>query len=157
MFCVQCGTAIEAAQRFCPGCGKPAGPVAPVVARSRLAVHLRLLAFLWFALSAVRLIPGLILLSIFGSVESILPPDVPAFVYPIIRMVAWLFIGSAGIGLIAGWALLQRMPWARMLTLVLGLLSLIDIPFGTAIGIYTLWVLVPGESEAEYRRISQPA
>jgi hypothetical protein len=40
---------------------------------------------------------------------------------------------------------------------VMGLLSLVDIPFGTAVGIYTLWVLAPSESEAEYRLISQTA
>jgi hypothetical protein len=34
---------------------------------------------------------------------------------------------------------------------------LIDIPFGTAIGIYSLWVLLPAESEQEYRTMSQAA
>jgi hypothetical protein len=72
-----------------------------------------------------------------------------------VRMIAYLFLGSAAVGCIAGWGLLQRLPWARTLAIVLGLLSLIDIPFGTVIGIYTLWVLVPAESEAEYSRVSQ--
>ena len=163
MFCVQCGTTIEAGQSFCPGCGRPAGdappPVPPpaVPAQSRVSGNLRLLAFLWLAISVIRLIPGLVMLTIFSSVASFLPPDVPTFVYSIIQMVAYLFIGFAAIGLVAGWGLLQRLPWARTLALVLGLLSLIDIPLGTAIGIYTLWVLAPGDSEAEYRRISQPA
>lgn len=159
MFCVHCGSALVAGEPFCPRCGKPAGgvptPAAP--APSRLSGNLRLLGFLWIALSVLRLVPGLILLSIFGSIESFLPQDVPAFIYPIMHFVAYLFIGSAGVGFLAGWGLLQRQPWARMLGIVLGLLSLIDIPFGTAIGIYTLWVLVPAASEEEYRRITQPA
>ncbi len=157
MFCTQCGGTLEAGQRFCPGCGKPTGTAAPLQAQSRLARNLRPLAFLVFALSALRLIPGLTLLSIFGSIESVLPPDVPAFVYPIVRMIAYLFIAGAAVGFVAGWGLLQRLPWARMLAIVLGLLSLIDIPFGTAIGIYTLWVLAPAESEAEYRQIAHAA
>jgi hypothetical protein len=33
-------------------------------------------------------------------------------------------------------------------------LSLFDVPFGTALGIYTLWVLLPARSEEEFRQIS---
>ena len=45
-------------------------------------------------------------------------------------------------GLAAGYGLLKRRPWARMLTLVLGILNLVNIPVGTAMGVYTLWVLL---------------
>lgn len=38
-----------------------------------------------------------------------------------------------------------------MLTIVLAFLALFNIPFGTALGIYTLWVLLPAESDEEYR------
>jgi hypothetical protein len=41
-----------------------------------------------------------------------------------------------------------------MLVIVLGVISLIEVPFGTALGIYTLWVLLPAQSEAEYRQLS---
>jgi hypothetical protein len=44
-------------------------------------------------------------------------------------------------GIIAGYGLLKRRPWARMVAIVLGLLGLVNMPFGTALGIYTLWVL----------------
>jgi hypothetical protein len=57
------------------------------------------------------------------------------------------------LGIIAGWGLLERQSWARVLALVLGFLSLIHMPFGTAIGVYTLWVLLPGPSEIEYRQM----
>jgi hypothetical protein len=68
--------------------------------------------------------------------------------------VGYLFIGGAAVGLIAGWGLLARQPWARTLAIVLGSLSLFDVPFGTALGIYTLWVLLPARSEEEFRQIS---
>ena len=60
-------------------------------------------------------------------------------------------------GIAAGWGLLQRQPWARMLAIVLGCISLFDMPFGTALGIYTLWVLLPAKSEEEYRQIAKAA
>jgi hypothetical protein len=42
-----------------------------------------------------------------------------------------------------------------MTAIVLGILALFHPPFGTALGIYTLWVLLPTESAAEYDRMSQ--
>jgi len=49
--------------------------------------------------------------------------------------------------------LLQREPWARTLAVILGFVSLFfNIPFGTALGIYTLWVLLPAESDVAYER-----
>jgi hypothetical protein len=39
-----------------------------------------------------------------------------------------------------------------VVAIVFGCIALIHFPFGTALGIYTLWVLLPAESEQEYRR-----
>src|SRR6266853_4707274 len=122
--------------------------------QGRLAGHMRLLAILWFAVSAFRMIPGIVLLTMFGSDARFLPPDVPGFVTGILQTVGFLFVGGAAVGLIAGWGLLERQPWARTLAIVLGAFSLLDVPFGTALGIYTLWVLLPAQSEEEFRQIS---
>lgn len=45
-------------------------------------------------------------------------------------------------GLIGGIGILKRFQWARILTLVIGFLYLLIIPFGTMLGIYTAWVLL---------------
>jgi hypothetical protein len=37
---------------------------------------------------------------------------------------------------------------------VLAILALFHPPFGTALGIYTLWVLLSDEGGAEYRRMT---
>jgi hypothetical protein len=37
----------------------------------------------------------------------------------------------------------------------LGFLGLVRFPLGTALGIYTLWVLLPEESCREYDRLAQ--
>jgi hypothetical protein len=57
--------------------------------------------------------------------------------------------------LVLAWGLFQREPWARVLGLVLGILALLRPPFGTALGIYTLWVLLPEHSGQEYERLSR--
>jgi hypothetical protein len=57
--------------------------------------------------------------------------------------------------LVLAWGLFERESWARMLGLVLGFLGLLRFPLGTALGIYTLWVLLPEESGREYERLAQ--
>jgi hypothetical protein len=54
------------------------------------------------------------------------------------------------IHLLLAWGLYERQPWARVLGIVVACLAMIRIPFGTALGIYTLWVLLPESSRREY-------
>lgn len=164
MFCSQCGATLQPAQRFCANCGTPLGSAAPFVPGpiappTRVAGNIKLLAILWMVVSGIRLIPGLFMVTVLGGAASILPEEVPAFVPALLHGIGVFIIAGAAIGLLAGWGLLEHQPWARMLAIVLGFLSLIEPPFGTAIGIYTLWVLLPAQSETEYRQLafSDPA
>ena len=61
----------------------------------------------------------------------------------IIGIVIAIFLGIISIpGLIAGIALLKMKPWARMLTIIVSCLDLFNVPFGTALGVYSLYVLM---------------
>ena len=155
MYCNSCGTQVSQSATFCSKCGKPMGNSTLMPRQGRIAGHIRLLGILWLAISALRLIPGLILLAIAGS--RIFPPDVPPFVLAILPVIGMCFLFVAAIGIAIGWGLLARQPWARMLTIIFGAISLIDIPFGAALGIYTLWVLLPAESEQEYKSMASAA
>ncbi|MCK4414222.1 MAG: hypothetical protein KAY32_11805 [Candidatus Eisenbacteria sp.] len=66
------------------------------------------------------------------------------------------FVGSAVAMLIAvtsipavigGIGLLKRRPWARILVLIVSVLELFNIPIGTALGAYSIWVLLQDETE----------
>src|ERR1039458_8324448 len=46
---------------------------------------------------------------------TFLPPEVPFFVHGLLRGAGVLILGSAVLGIMAGWGLLDRQPWARML------------------------------------------
>jgi hypothetical protein len=158
LYCVRCGSQAQEGQQFCPACGTPvrgATPLMPV--GSRLAGHIRLLGIFWVAVSAFRLIPGLFLIAIFRPGMEFLPPEMPGFVVSIIHGVGLLLVVGAVVGLAAGMGLLQRSPWARMLAIVLGFINLVDMPIGTALGIYTLWVLLPAQSEQEYEQMARAA
>lgn len=157
MFCHFCGGQLQAGAAFCPSCGKPIASAPLMPARGRIAGHVRLLGIFWLAISAIHLIPGLFLLAFFGRMMPFPGPGVPYFVHGILQAVGWVFLTGSVLGLIAGWGLLDRQPWARMLAIVMGVINLINMPFGTALGIYTLWVLLPAQSEQEYRSVARAA
>jgi hypothetical protein len=62
--------------------------------------------------------------------------------------VFWLCLGIPGV--LAGWGLLTLKPWARILAIILSAIRLINIPIGTALGAYGLWVLFQKETEAMF-------
>jgi hypothetical protein len=79
------------------------------------------------------------------------------FFPPLFGFLGMIATISSVIGLVVGWALLQRESWARVFAIIVGIIILPSFPFGTMLGIYTLWVLVPGESEIEYRQVAKAA
>lgn len=157
MFCDSCGTSVDPASRFCPRCGKSFASAPLMPSKGRIAGHIRLLGILWIALSAFRFVPGIVLYLISRPEAPFFPSDVPEFVPALLRIISTVFLIGAAAGLAAGWGLLARQSWARMLAIILGAVSLLDLPFGTALGIYTFWVLLPVASEEEYRQMSRVA
>jgi hypothetical protein len=56
-------------------------------------------------------------------------------------ILAALFTLTSVPSLIGGGALLLQQSWARMLVLILGYVNLCNVPLGTILGIYTIWVI----------------
>ena len=54
--------------------------------------------------------------------------------------------------IIAGIGLKNRREWARILTIILSVLNLLNFPIGTAIGAYALWALLNDQSRALFVR-----
>jgi hypothetical protein len=155
MFCDRCGTNLPGEVRFCPTCGRQFGaPLRPPAAVNRVAANIRTLAILWMVYSAIRILPGFLLRSM-GGYGFPFSNDVPYVVHGVLQTVGTAFLITGVLGLAAGWGLMERQPWARMLAIVLAFISLVHPPFGTAIGAYTLWVLLPSSSDAEYQRLAR--
>lgn len=109
--------------------------------------HVTVLGILYIAFSALGLLLAIIVFTavvgggiISGNSEAM---AITTVVGP---SVALFFVILSTPGLIGGIYLLKRRPWARILVLVLGFLNLIEIPVGTALGIYTIWVLLKNET-----------
>ncbi len=72
----------------------------------------------------------------------------------LLQVIAVAVVISVALSAFTGWSLLQRKPWGRTLSIVTAILALLKFPFGTALGIYTLWVMVPSESGMEWEAIA---
>jgi hypothetical protein len=156
--------------RFCTACGGPVIGHAPAPvsqpAAEKLSTHLRVMGVLWVVYSILRVFMGAMTLAVshyfLPMMSSFMPRDVSPV--PIVAMLhgvyAFTFVYSvaAGIaGIVAASGLLQRKPWGRVMALVMAFISVINIPFGTAIGVYTLVVLLSSNAGENYRRIAVPA
>lgn len=120
-----------------------------------MTTHVKVLGVLYIALSAIGLAGALFLMLAVGTASSIVglnaDPGDAAVALPIIgiagsALVIFLLALSLP-GLIVGVGLLKLAPWARIAGIVLAILHLINIPIGTALGIYALWVLFNKETE----------
>lgn len=150
---------MQPGQAFCSKCGKQVlGAVSVAeLTPGRVQHHAHLLGVLWLALSAFNAVGGLFLLilgsALFPHLHEMkgLPPDVPSgFLTSLFNTLGIIVLAKAACGFVAGWGLLQREAWARIVALVLAFISLFNIPFGTALGVYTLWVLLPSQPQQGY-------
>jgi hypothetical protein len=169
MFCDHCGSSLTPTSQFCSSCGKPVNQAGSLyqaaskpIQSDRVRRHVNRLAILWLANGILRLT---LIFGFYGAGHYFMRPSFgPAWLWasPFWQGPAWnsilLVLGLFGLGhLILAWGLFERQPWARMLGLILGLLALLRLPFGTALGIYTLWVLGPEASAQEWNQLTQAA
>jgi hypothetical protein len=168
MYCDRCGISLHSTSQFCSSCGKRIIPTTVQQSRAPLSAgddrvrrHIHRLATLWLVQGVLRLLFVLWLLVAGGMIPSVFGAGRP-FVWPFLR--GWGLDLLPGVSLVLGifclahfvlaWGLYERQPWARYLGLVLGFLALVRFPFGTALGIYTIWVLLPESSGREYERLA---
>ena len=116
-----------------------------------IAQHVKILGWLHIATSILTLLGGAVAF-FFIMLGGLLSGDADAAAITTIVAFAiggFLLVVSLP-GLIAGWGLLKRKSWARLLALVIGFLSLLNFPLGTAVGVYTLWILLQDEASTYF-------
>ena len=89
------------------------------------------------------------------AVESSGTPDAQLAV-PVVGIVGAIIVVLIVVfslpGIVTGIGLLHCREWARILGSVLAALSLPGVPFGTALGVYGLWVLLNAETVRIFSR-----
>jgi hypothetical protein len=117
--------------------------------------HVKVLAVLYLVVSAGFLALAFFLLLVMsgaaGIVGAAADPQDAALAIPVLGIAGTglvIFFGMFALpGLLTGYGLLHYKSWARILGIVLSALNLINIPFGTLIGAYGLWVLLNKDTE----------
>lgn len=125
-----------------------------------MAQHVKALGILHIIFGCLGLMVGLGLFLLFGGIAGLAGANSHAgdalIAIPILGglgLVIFLAIALISLpGIIAGWGLLSFQPWARILTIVLSCIELLHIPFGTALGVYGLWVLLSNDGQALFAR-----
>jgi hypothetical protein len=161
MFCDACGAQVEANQRFCSTCGKALGAIVAGRVSTRVADHRHILGILWVIYGFFHLVAAGILFvmgtTFFPHLIAMNPPrNGPplAFLPPLIVFISVLILAKGLLALAGGVGLLQRSPWARTITLISAFLGMLSIPFGLALGIYSLWVLMSTNAESDYAKLA---
>jgi hypothetical protein len=117
---------------------------------------LAILAALWGALAMLVGVSMLILAA--GALAMLVGPDGEVVGFAAgITAGAFALIGSFSLiwGAVHVWAailLRRRRPFGRVLMLALAVANLVVLPFGTALGVYALWILLTNDG----RRLFEP-
>ena len=111
--------------------------------------HVTILGVLYIALN-IPLILAAVIVFVVLTGSGLLSGDVNgmAFLTGLATVIFYFLIILAIPNILGGIGLLKRKKWARILVLILGCLNLPGIPFGTILGVYTIWVLVKDETVA---------
>ena len=116
--------------------------------------HVKILAILNIVLGGLAILGALVALLVFGGLAAVAGSDPSpdahggAAVLGIIGGIVFIIALVLGLpGVIAGVGLLKFRSWAQILTIILSVLQLLSFPFGTALGIYGLWVLLNKETK----------
>ena len=147
-----------------------AGAAAVPAAAGRVGRNLRPLAMLWLVYAGLRAFGGVIGLLVvtaigaghYGPLVWMVGSPVPRYLHS----PAWLGFAvptiivstliACGLALATGIALLRVRRWGRIVALIAAVLALFKFPLGTALGVYTLWVLAPTRAGVDYEGMAQP-
>jgi hypothetical protein len=152
--------------RFCAACGRPtqanAGGAAAAAALQNLAVHVRIMGFLWAIFGVFEIVMAFWTVAMsriyFPLFQKIVADDAnsPFSVEALHEIFVWsgiFALVAGGLGLFAGWMLLRRERFGRAVALVASFISLIQIPIGTGLAIYTLVELLPSSARERYSKL----
>jgi len=124
-----------------------------------MAQHIKILGILHIIYAGFVLLAGIIVLVVMGGIAGFLSmsdrggdSQVAPPILGLIGIGVFCFLLVLSLpGIIGGFGLLQRKPWARIMVIVLSAFELLSVPFGTALGIYGLWALLNRETELMFQ------
>ena len=179
MHCSGCGQDLMAGQGFCPRCGRISGLGMPMVSvpaqgfnsgpvgwppLAQIERRVNALAVGWFVYTGVAAFFGLIGLAfVHGAIGRHFGgfgPFSGRFGHPMMGLFwikfAWMALAlRVGLGLAAAIGLMQKTAWGRVVAIVAAFIAILHFPFGTAIAIWTLVILLKAPNAAGYEAMAR--
>jgi len=117
--------------------------------------HINIVAALQIGFSILGLIIGGLIFTILFFIGDFVDEAEAQAVLSILANIVMVVIVILSIpGITAGIGLLKRKEWARILTLILSVLDLVNFPVGTAVGAYSIWAMVQPEVVEQFKKAS---
>jgi hypothetical protein len=129
------------------------------------ASKVKALSIVWFVYAGYALLKGIVGLAFANAFLSgrfgpwmngpwAHGPFPPEIFGPVLLRFAWVAVFvRTGLAVAAGWGLHERAQWGRIVAIVAAILSLLRFPIGTALGIWTLVVLLGYRNSTLYEQL----
>ena len=126
--------------------------------------HVQLLGILNIVWGSLFVLGALVITVIFGGTVGLIgavshEPDAHVAM-PILSLIGGVLVVFLLVlsipSILTGIGLLRLAPWSRILGIVVSALHLFNVPIGTALGIYGLWVLLSNETVSLFEPAAGP-
>jgi hypothetical protein len=119
--------------------------------------NINIVAALQIGLSIFNLLIAFLIFTVLKVVGGFVDNPSGSTVLSLIAdILAIIFIVISFPGILAGFGLYKRKEWARILTIILSVIELFSFPFGTAIGIFSIWAMIQPETVAAFNETGSP-
>lgn len=119
--------------------------------------HVKVLGILNIVYGGIGALGGIVILIVFGGAYGIVESlsyrqSEAAAALPVIAIIggaiAALLLLMSAPAIITGIGLVQMRPWSKIVGIVVSALHIFNVPFGTALGIYGLFVLCSQQTQS---------
>lgn len=118
--------------------------------------HINIVGILHIIMGALGILTGFLIYTILHLIGDFSDDAQANMVLSIVaNVLAAIMIICSIPGIIGGIGVMKRKPWGRILIMIISILNLVNFPFGTALGVYSIWALVQPEITAEFERKPQ--
>jgi len=147
VFCNKCGRKLNQDALNCEGCGNPSGSQHTSLALERAHFDriIRTLGHLWYAFAALSV--TLAIIGLFMVQTGLMNSAGPWEPWPHPPVWSKILAGSGGwalafsrivLGAAAGWGLIHRTDWCRVVAILASAIALTQFPMGAVLGVFTL-------------------
>lgn len=124
-----------------------ASPKVVTIEENKMKKHVNIAGILQIVFGSFLVLGALAIAILFGFIDQFVDDPTAIKVLGIIStplVILMLLFGGAMIA--GGVGLFSCKPWARILTLIMAAIGLLNVPIGTLKGVYIIWVLVQSET-----------